>query len=302
VLRLEFDRPPSAGARYLGTKVHAGLEAYYQPEAEADPQRAYLAVMQIHHEDTQRVNAWAAERSEGYDPTAKIAELAKETDLALIMLQGYFDWLEETAADALLRPVAAEMELEVPFESNLYGRPWHLVGKLDLQVRREDNGFLAFLDHKTVSNLSDIPKMAAMNEQGLMYNILLRLHGLEHVDGEIVNMLRKVKRTATAKPPFYGRVETRWNSEQLNEFYARITGIVRDIALCEAQLEAGWDHHTVAYPTPTNDCTWDCDFYAVCSMFDDGSRVEDALRAYYRPHDPHARYKVIHADTEEGNE
>ncbi len=299
VRRLEFDRPPSAGARYLGTKVHAGLEAYYQPGITPDPTVAYTAVQRIHIEDEAKVQAWYLEKE--LDAAGKLAELEKETDLALIMLQGYFDWLEEEAADAFLTPIQAERELEVPFAEH-YGQPWHLVGKIDLEVRREDNGFVAFLDHKTVPNLTDIPKQAAQNEQGLMYNVLLRLSNLEHVDGEIVNMLRKVKRAGTAKPPFYGRCETRWNSDQLNEFYARITGIIHDIAECEAQLMAGWDHHQVAYPNPTSDCSWDCDFYAVCSLFDDGSRVDDAIANHYRVHDPLARYRVLHVQEPEAQE
>ena len=304
IRRLEFDYPPSPGHRRLGTIVHAGLEAYYAPLTYPnEPKDAYDRVQALHDEDSAKITAWCHEHAElsGGDPqlmaSAKLESLAKETDLALIMLQGYFDWLEESAVDALLRPTHVEQEIEVPFTEH-YGREWHLVGKLDLRAVREDNGFTAFLDHKTVANLTDIPKQAAQNEQGLMYNVLLRLLTGEHVDGEIINMLRKVKRTSTAKPPFYGRHEVRWNSHQLNSFYERITGLVREMALAEAQIAAGWSHQQVAPPNPTGDCSWDCDFYAVCGMFDDGSRVEDALANHYRVHDPLARYKVLHQETE----
>ena len=302
VRHLEFDYPPSAGHRRLGTKGHAGLEAYYQPGVEQlEPSVAYAAVQAIHDEDVAAALAWAAEKE--LDASGRIADLEKETDLALIMLQGYFEWLEESAEDAVLQVTHVEQEIEVPFADH-FGQPWHLVGKLDERGVRTDSGFTFFLDHKTCANLTDIPKQAAQNEQGLMYNILLRLlvGDAGHVDGEIINMLRKVKRTGTAKPPFYGRHEVRWNSAQLNNFYERVTAIVKDIALAEAQLASGWAHQQVAYPNPTGDCSWDCDFYAICGMFDDGSRVEDALAHHYRVHDPLARYKVLQVKPEqEGN-
>jgi hypothetical protein len=55
-------------------------------------------------------------------------------------------------------------------------------------------------------------------------------------------------------------------------------------------LDAGADHHDVVPPNPTKDCTWDCDFVSICTMFDDGSRVEDAVTSLYHQIDPHARY------------
>jgi hypothetical protein len=52
----------------------------------------------------------------------------------------------------------------------------------------------------------------------------------------------------------------------------------------------------VAYPNPTENCAWDCEFFVVCPMHDDGSRVDDAIAALYVSGDPMARYNLKTAD------
>jgi hypothetical protein len=42
----------------------------------------------------------------------------------------------------------------------------------------------------------------------------------------------------------------------------------------------------------TKDCSWDCDFFNICGMFDDGSRVEDAIADLFEERDPMQRYAV----------
>jgi len=67
-------------------------------------------------------------------------------------------------------------------------------------------------------------------------------------------------------------------------------GAARDIMRMERELDAGADHMSVAYPHPMEDCSWSCDFFPVCPMFDDGSHVEAAIAALYEEQDPMARY------------
>lgn len=74
----------------------------------------------------------------------------------------------------------------------------------------------------------------------------------------------------------------------------RVTGILSDMARVIRQLDAGADHRAVAYPNPIPDrCPWDCPFIQVCPLFDDGSRVEDAMEAtYVKDADPYAYRKL----------
>ena len=142
-----------------------------------------------------------------------------------------------------------------------------------------------FLDHKTCTNFPDLQRALDASEQMPTYLLLERsdsaLSG-EHTHGAIFNGLRKVKRTVNAKPPFFDRFDKTYNEHELMSQWARIHGQVGDIEAVEVRLGRGESHLTAAYPSKTRDCHWQCEFYAVCPMFDDGSRAEDMLAAIYK--------------------
>jgi hypothetical protein len=111
-----------------------------------------------------------------------------------------------------------------------------------------------------------------------------------HVAGGLYNMLRRVKRTERAKPPFFERLEVHHNIHELRNYYLRIFGEIEAILETRRKLDAGAEHRQVAYMNPTGDCSWDCEFYGVCPLFDDGSAAEEMLQAYYRQGSPHEHY------------
>lgn len=291
--RLGLPSSKVTGASQLGTRIHRCLAAYYIPGF-ADPQLAFLTLERTIAEDMAAV---------GGDEFA-VADLLKEQDLAHAMLEGYFEWLAETAADQGIDVVAPETKLEV--NPNFPGHDdVRLLGKIDVRATRTFGADVARLvvDHKTVGDLTNPAKMLAFDEQMLHYHLLEYLDLLNNgvpgeeaevirTDGALYNMLRKVKRTATANPPFYGRVEVRHNIETLRSYWSRVLGELEEIQALEAKLAANADPRQVAYPTPTKDCSWDCDFYHVCTMFDDGSRAEDMLVSTYVTINPLARYEI----------
>jgi hypothetical protein len=129
-----------------------------------------------------------------------------------------------------------------------------------------------------------------MDEQLKMYHWLLEQKG-ETVSGAIYNMLRKVKRTASAKPPFYMRETLHHNETELRSYWKRLYGVLSNMVSARRELDKpGSDHHIIVYPTPTPTCAWDCEFRAACPLFDDGSHVEGLLESAYRVHNPYERY------------
>jgi len=261
------------GPLALGTRIHSCLESYYTDGR--DP-------LEVHRElvDRDRLELVMVER----DP----AELDKEAELGRLMLEGYLEWLEETGADADYDVISSEEILTVP----LLDGQVEMVGKLDMRVRRKSDGVRLFMDHKTAASPNDIATIAAISEQFLHYHLLETLKPGEDTrcDGGVYNILRKVKRTASARPPFYERIEVRHNRQQLESYWNRFHGIVMDIMRVRAALDAGADHRVVAYPTPTKDCSWKCSFYAVCPLIDDGSAAEAMLEDFFAPGNPYARY------------
>jgi hypothetical protein len=230
-------------------------------------------------------------------------KLAKEVELVRIMLEGYFEWLAETGADQGIEILGSEQKVDV--NARFPELPdVRLIAKIDVRARRtvgQDTATL-FFDHKTVGDLTTPTKMLHMDEQMLHYHLCEWLDLLDkgmggeeaeavRSDGALYNMARKVKRTATAKPPFYDRVEVQHSTTQLRSYWTRVKGQIRDIVEMERRLDAGEDPLEVAYPNPTKDCTWDCDFFHICPMFDDGSRVEDYISNNLVVINPHARYE-----------
>lgn len=275
------------GPLAIGNRVHEALATYYAGEWNRE------AALQTYKEAAQA----DVDTTLATDPFADTKKLMSELELGQIMLEGYFDWVEETGADEMLEVIAPETAIEAPLE--VEGDQVHLRGKLDVRVRRKFDGARMFVDHKTVASLDQFNKTAPMEQQFLTYQLLERLEAWaiggdtgERADGGIYNLLRKVKRTAQAKPPFYDRIEVRHNDLELRNYYVRVHGIVRQVLNAERALVQGTQHHYVVPPNPTRDCTWDCPFFNVCPMFDDGSRAEDFLNAYYVQIDPDARYEL----------
>ncbi len=261
------------GPLALGSRVHDALEAYYTDHQ--DPLKVYATLL-----EKDRITLLMEERD--------LTELESEGELGRIMLEGYVEWIAETGADANWEVISAEKKISAPL---MHGKV-ELMGKLDMRVRRLEDDVRLFVDHKTSGNFSDISRTAHMAEQFLMYHLLETLQPEEdqRCDGGVYNMLKKVKRTANARPPFYERLEVRHNKTQLRSFWARIHGVLSTIVSVREALDAGADHHVVAYPTPGRDCTWKCPFFPVCPLTDDGSAAEAMIEDLYIVTNPYERY------------
>jgi hypothetical protein len=264
---------PVHGPLALGTRIHYALEMYYTNND--DP-------ITIYKQSLEDDRLWLLVEQR---PTE---EFDKEAELGRVMLEGYMQWIEETGADSDLEVISAEEILFVPIMDGHV----NLVGKLDMRVKRRHDGVRLFVDHKTSGAPQNIKKTAHLNWQPKMYMLLESLKGDEdeRCDGMIYNILRKVKRTATAKPPFYERVEVRHNKATMNAFWLQVHGVVHDIVNARQSLDDGHDHNMICYPNPTNDSTWKDPFYALSSLIDDGSAAEAFIQDYYTQGDPYGYY------------
>lgn len=272
------------GPRSIGTRIHLALEGLYTRE-----ENPVEILKDIYDHDVQELRA--AGRSE-----EDIALVVKEYDLSHAMITGYLDWVQEEGIDDGLELVAAEDVIEV--DSNIDGVT--LRGKLDQRWVRKSDGARLFRDFKTVGDLTTPVKILPMDEQMKMYQLLEYLQSIQstggepqwRTDGGLYTMLRKVKRTATAKPPFYGQIEVHHNVEEIRNMWLRVAKVLEEIVDARTALDSGADHHYVVPPRPSRDCTWKCDFFPVCNMADDGSDLEGVIDAYYEHLDPHERYQA----------
>jgi len=268
------------GPLTLGSRIHNALEAFYTTGE--NPVDEY--------ERLQRIDNALFEQTKDASNPEKVKKYNNEAELGRRMLEGYMEWLDEQNPDADLEVISAEKKISIHLESD---PRVEVMGKTDLKVRRKSSGSRALLDHKSALSFNSYYETAHMSEQLMLYVILEQEdpEGADSaVDGGIYNLLKKVKRTASAKPPFYERVDVRFNKKTLESFRIRMEGTVRDIMAVRDGLDNGEDHRSIAYPRPSNDCTWKCPFFKVCPMFDDGSSAEAMLEDQYEQGDPNARY------------
>lgn len=261
---------PVTGVALMGTRIHTALEAYYGYGIDA--------VDALNHLYGELI----AQRPDREN------DLAGERDTAAIMVSGYLDWVAENGIDEDYEVVETERTLDVPIQLT-NGEMAIVSGKLDQIVRRKFDGARLVLDYKTVGSLQKAD-LLILDEQMLVYSALLAIQlPNERVDGALYTMLLRSKQTARATGPFYEQVHIRYNVDQQQSILARIRGVMDDMERTTRQLKAGVDHRVVAYPNPMTDrCNWDCPFKSVCPLFDDGSRVEDAMRANFHRADPYA--------------
>lgn len=279
--RLRPKAEGKTGALALGSRIHKALELYYNrigdgmSVEDADLPGIWLELCE---EDRMAILA-----GDGVTET-----FDGEVELGRIMLEGYLEWIEDEGIDSDLEIVSQEETLEAEI---LDGRV-KVVGKIDQRVKRKSDGTRLIRDFKTAAQFADLYKTLPMNEQFQLYMVLemLKKDEWDRVSGAIVTALKKNKRTASSKPPYYDQIEVQHNIFALRNFYRRLQGVASDIIEFWEKLDAGEDHHIVAYPTPTRDCSWKCPFYAGCGMFDDGSNVEMWLADNFEKKSPFAYY------------
>ncbi len=285
VRKLVSRKKSFTGTRELGTRVHGALDAYYPAPGEDVTSGLEGAKWYL-----ERLRDAEIFRAEGIDTTIQAIE--KEHDLAMAMIEGYDQWVHEEGVDADLEIIAKEQAIRTP--SPVDGV--ELIGKLDNISRQISTGAIGFIDYKTVGDLQTPLKYLGMDEQFRMYALMQRLIAGEVNQSparfQIYRMLKRSKRTARAKPPFFRDYEVYVNDSELRGFWERLHGEITELLRFERMIEANPEQHrSIAFPTPTTDCSWDCDFYHVCPLFDDDrSDPEHVLMMNFEVGDPHEHY------------
>lgn len=280
------------GPRAIGDRVHRALAQWYvADERQIDPRTALEALIQA---DAKAVlTKFAGDEA----LTSILLKMKKDDDLERAMVEGYVQWLNETGADADYEILASERyeDAVLPGLVGRSGTPVYIIAKLDAKVRRRSDGVLRFIDHKTVADFASKVMLLVIDEQMLWYSLIEILTNTprgERSGGAIYNMLRRVKRTMKANPPFYERKEVNHNRFQIERFYEQLHGTIRDLLTLERRLDEGASHHVAAYPNPNGNCAWDCDYRMICPLFNDGSRVEDMISNYYVAGNPLSYYAI----------
>lgn len=277
------------GSLAFGSRIHLCLERMYMNNE--DPMEVYE---ELHSKVVYDI--LLRETQHGFVDSDLRKKAQDERELGHAMLEGYVAWTQETGLDEGVKLAGAEVVVEVA--SGVEGV--RLRGKLDQRVYREIDGARLFRDFKTAAGLTDGPKMLPLDEQMKFYMLLERLDSMsktgdapsEPTMGGLYTMLKKVKRTARAQPPFYAQVEVHHNKRELESMWLRTHKRINEMLEARRELDNGGDQRYWVDPFPTKDCTWDCPFLAVCPMMDDSKPevYEAMLGELYERRDPYERY------------
>lgn len=250
-----FARPPGTNA--TGTYAHAFLEKFYEAGDFGPTPNWYDGF------NNEIIGAESPYESEWLD----------SLNLAWTMFTGYLDWAVETGADQGEATHGTEVSLEWEIMPGVF-----VTGKVDRIVHDTTWDRYIIEDYKTVQTLEKGPQFQ-VDTQLLTYVLLANKNGIACNDARHT-MLRRVKRSAKAKPPFYGRAEVTFSDEQLAAHERALRATVEDLLECREYDGQPWDHaqaRNFCYPNPTKDCSWDCPFVQICAAHDDGSDI-DGLR------------------------
>lgn len=291
-LKLRRNREPRAVARDTGILVHSALHEFYLLGGLTNRDISVSRMFEYigHARDTDLAKVSETERKD----VTEIHEVSR------IVLEGYVEWLEETGADSYytFNPGASGTEVELRAPGPIEGT--EIMGYLDLAGTHNQSGDLVVMDTKVVASIDDMIKNLAINEQGPMYAILSKITDPDPDRGFRVvwNFLKRNKQTARAKPPFYQRYELAINQSMLQQFYVQLQGQMEEILRTEARLNAGESHVKVAYPTPSKDCGWKCEFFALCGQMND-PRTDSSwtISQYYTTPEQRAGEKAGSLDT-----
>ena len=236
------------GKNDIGTYVHSFLECHYGGKVCS-------------------VAGFQDEIDEARSPFA--TEWSAALNLAYTMYQGYGPWCDEEGHDQSEDTIATERTLEWEIMPGVF-----LTGQIDRTVWDTQWDLYIIEDYKTVDSLVKGPQFQ-VDTQLLTYVLLANKNGYPCSDARHT-MLRRVKRSAKAKPPFYGRAEVTFNEDQLAAHERALRVTVGEMLAIRAVAESG--NTDVCYPNPTKDCSWKCPFLGICAAHDDGSDI-DGLRA-----------------------
>lgn len=265
------------GPLALGSRVHSALEYLYTHGDGLLTEYSRLAEVD---------RELFMESPDGFW-TEKVEAFNSEAELGRIMLEGYQEWAEEEGLDADITVEAVEKSVSAPIKD---GRVM-LMSKQDLTIIDHMDDARVIRDFKTAQNMSDYDKIASIDSQLPFYQYVESLADPSvRLDGGQFVVLRKVKRSARSKPPFYQVWRTRTNEHALESISLKVDGLADEMLDTRDRILRGEDHRRVAPSNPTRDTSWKNPYYNLYPLMDDGSDYIRMLENEFVQSNPLARY------------
>lgn len=265
------------GPLALGSRVHSALEHLYTEGDGLLTEYSRLAEVDRELFMASPDGFW----------TEKVEAFNSEVELGRIMLEGYQEWAEEEGLDADITVEEVEKTVSTLIKD---GRVL-LMSKQDLTIVDHMDDTRVIRDFKTAQNMAEYDKLSSIDSQLPYYQYVESLADpTARLDGGQFVVLRKVKRSARSKPPYYQVWRTRANAHALESMALKVDGLADEMLSTRDRILAGEDHRRVAPSNPTRDTSWKNPYYNLYPMMDDGSDYIRMLGDLYEQVNPLARY------------
>ena len=221
----------------------------------------------------------------------QLPDLSQEDELGRIMLEGLVEWWDTEGEDQEFEVIGVEQKLSNVLTVESVDI-W-LYGKLDQLLRHRESGQLWLRDYKTTRYLEDAFKDSVeWSPQPRIYAELVQRQLGEHICGVRYTALRKVKRTAAAKPPFYFNFDLQLPEVNIREHMDRVYAITGRMVSTARWLDSGVYHGTAAPFNPGWQCK-SCPFRNVCYVQQTVGQeaADDMIEDLYVVRDPFERYR-----------
>lgn len=261
----------------FGTKIHEALGAWYVSGGQEDPNKI---IKQLFIDERPMVV--------GYGDSDLLKKFDEQEKMGVMLIGHYMDQVLKNGLDYGFTYISSEEEMEMEILPDV-----NFIGKIDALMERDVDGSKFLLEHKSYasSNAAQHIKVAHIEPQHLGYMLLYRANHDDYLSGTILNIIRKLKTLNRSKDPIIIREIIRHNQVEMDNYFRRLQEIAREIKLFIERVDS--EGVKAAYPTPTTDCSWKCDFFSVCPLVDDGSDWEGMLKANFESYDPYERYEEI---------
>lgn len=278
----------------FGQRMHSALEAWGNNAVE-DPYDIWDALMST---------AYVAAQNLGHNTE----KLEKEHELGAVMLKGFLPWIESSGFFSVFETLDVEAALkdhlmvQVPvlvgdaangYEVHQAKVKVLIRGKADQIIRRTIDDSHWILDWKTTASFADNTLIALAKSPQM--RIYARLAKMANPDvkfyGGYLGLLRKVKQTPRAIPPFYALHEVPMNKTDMIAYQQRLYAVVTDMAQALVRLKSGQHPDSIAYFTPSRVTCTSCVFRHPCDLMADyPAGAVDMLANEFVKHNPFERY------------
>ena len=253
------DWVPKAGVAHTGNAYHSGVSAWYDGEPIVPAIERWLG------------DDWLRQGMADRDGWRDRKDWVSSRDYAVVMAEGYPEFIEESGHDEGLIILANEVHWMVERNGLVVTGTWDIVA---WDVLR---GGIVLRDHKSVKGLNDGLTLPSDPQLRTYAWALWIFFGVVPVDAHHLRA-RRIKSRARAVPPFYSRPLSIPVTQEILDTHEKL--LHHRVYLMESATPVtlkGLRTEPEIAPNPGRYCDWKCNYRDLCEEIDTTDYYEEII-------------------------